>query len=415
MAAAHGTPVKVLVSGPPKGNFAPLLERLAKLNASKHGPFDVCFVVGDFFEGGHAAVADFVGGFVCGICLPAPLSHKLLLHPAEQAASGSVTVSVPIYFILGSDEAAPAVTALLPDGGGQAAPNVHFLGPHGVATVAGLRVAFLGGVRPTKRAADRTIAAAGDTGVDVLLTCGWPNGFARHVPPALLPSLPAGSPILPAAGNAAVARVAAAVKPRYHFVGQYGVHYARPPYGNAPPSGVTGGAGGEAGVSGEGGGEAFTTRLVALGNVNTDGNKATKYLHAVSIVPAVACDTGTLLAAPAGTTPNPYTHTVAAAASSGEAEEERGLKRARTATGSSAMTQAVRTPHRPAYCTTRISPPPPSAGAGPLGAASHSRSPQPTTVLLRWEPRVQTQAPSGGGARPPPTQGVLVLHVLPVL
>ena len=80
--AQSAKPVKLLVSGPPKGHFKPLLERLAKLNASAHGPFDACFVLGDFFEGGHAASPDLLGA-------PAALrksTRSCLLTPAPSTA-----------------------------------------------------------------------------------------------------------------------------------------------------------------------------------------------------------------------------------------------------------------------------------------------------------------------------------------
>ena len=61
-------------------------------------------------------------------------------------------------------------------------------------------------------------------GIDLLLTSDWPKGVTTHTaqPPEWLDASQAGSE--------AVARLAMAVRPRYHFAGTLSHFYERTPY-----------------------------------------------------------------------------------------------------------------------------------------------------------------------------------------
>ena len=127
---------KVLVCGDVGGRFAALLKAVTSANA-KAGPFDALFVVGSFFA------AD-----------------------SEQAAAGEeeklpASFPIPTYCIAGDERSSPPHA--LPDDGCELCPNLRYLGRQGVATVAGLTVAFLSGVFKSEAefGADRPRLGAG--------------------------------------------------------------------------------------------------------------------------------------------------------------------------------------------------------------------------------------------------------------
>lgn len=320
---------------------------------------------------------------------------------AEKLKSGEIKPAVPLHFIFGADSASPAVSALFPQGGTQLGDSqVWFLGQAGIATVAGLSVAFIGGSSPSKQDAAKLLSAHEDHSgvVDVLLSCAWPAGFQKHCPASALPSLPAGSPILPAAGNLAVATVAAVLKPRYHFVGTYGVFYQRPPFPNTPLKAVPE--------------QWHLTRMIALGDVNSTGDKSKKYLHALSIAPGQA-----MAPSAPGCTKNPFDSSApappgAGASGGGDAavgggSDARGVKRARTDAGP--MNDAVSmlaTPFFRVLFRVHCSP---RAATGTAAWRGSPRCQGTGAVLLFRQHTKQTNA-----RRPldwSTSQAVLVLHV----
>lgn len=226
--------------GAPDGRCAELVERLSAIQA-KHGPFAAAFVLGDLF----GPVLDDEARRL----LDGSLSRTWCAHP----------VPIPTYFFHGT-RAFPEGLAEPRDGVQPLAPNLYYLGRVGLAEAEGFRVAFCGGSgaahadgalepldAPEALLGDARLALgtapppAGDAEslhearaqaaalaayaeraaadaerlaqrvpVDFLLTNAWPAQITR------LSSVPR-----PAHaerwGVAPLARVAEAVRPRYHF------------------------------------------------------------------------------------------------------------------------------------------------------------------------------------------------------
>jgi hypothetical protein len=192
-------------------------------------------------------------------------------------------------------------SALLP-ADGCVAPNLHFLRGSGVRTLAGLRVAFVGGhfdplsyrdgsaagaqaaaLAGELRAADvaalvKATEGGGAEAVDLLLTCEWPRHIAAAAPQPP-PEVAAAS----VSGPAPLAELAAVVAPRYHAAAGAGVFYARAPYRNR-----------RGGI----------TRFVALARVGAPAGQ--KWLHALNLVPAAHMTAQQLCASTTDTTPSPY-------------------------------------------------------------------------------------------------------------
>jgi hypothetical protein len=135
--------------------------------------------------------------------VPGPKKYRKVGDFAD-IVNGSVTVPAPLYFIAGNHEPFAMLDADggLCNGAGNLAPGVTYLGRAGLATVSGLRVAFLSGIygektftqaaqgisRPSrgKRAAHytpdelRTVRQGMRQGVDVLVTHDWPTGLSEN-------------------------------------------------------------------------------------------------------------------------------------------------------------------------------------------------------------------------------------------
>ena len=149
----------------------------------------------------------------------------------------------------------PSTTSCYPDEGVEFSPSLTFLGRRGILyTAQGLSVGYLSGVDgPTAtpfQFGDDDIdelllpirTQSGFLGVDVLLTSMWPRDVrfrrcvchcgqryhtigvfqvARHS---------VNQPSVATPGSTALARLAAGLKPRYHFAGMSAGHFERTPY-----------------------------------------------------------------------------------------------------------------------------------------------------------------------------------------
>ena len=262
--------VKLLLAGHVgPGALQELAAKVRKLNTA-HGPFDILFVTDIADEAGLRALAEGDSDF-------------------------------PISLAFTSAAPVPAAAAMFTS----PLRGVTFLGEHGIADVAGLRVAFSNNEDATADAAliNTVRASSATTGerpvVDLLISPHWPAGVVHgSAEAALSPAQRAAA----ASGRTSASTLARATEPRYHVVGGPATPYfARAPYGN-PATGVP-------------------TRFVSLGPVPsaTDASDESsrgerKHLHALNLVPAASSDARALAAAPPGTTPNPYVAAAAAAA-----------------------------------------------------------------------------------------------------
>jgi hypothetical protein len=121
--------MKVLLAGDVRGALGKLAARVKKLNASAHGPFDVCFAVGAFSGGGpeEGDLSDFI--------------------------DGRQQFPIPLFFV----SAGPVEQDAVLGGKGTMTPlarNITYLGRAGIVDVLGLRVAFLSGVHSTTHYAE---------------------------------------------------------------------------------------------------------------------------------------------------------------------------------------------------------------------------------------------------------------------
>ena len=116
--------LKLLIAGDVKGQIDIVYAKVAAFNASKAGPFDLLFCVGQFFASAGADGAT---------------------RPDELAAyvEGEKQAPIRTYFVTGS-EPVPSYLAGCDDGA-ELCENVTFLGNAGIRTIRGLSVAFLSG------------------------------------------------------------------------------------------------------------------------------------------------------------------------------------------------------------------------------------------------------------------------------
>eukprot|EP00667_Euglena_gracilis_P016719 EG_transcript_17525 len=257
--------MKLLVAGDVLGQFDVLYRRVGEVQ-KKAGPFDALFCVGQFFD-------------------------ARTPHGASSAKALSLLQAAPIptYFI----GAGQSEVHLLEDGG-HLSPNVRFFGRSGVASVGGLVVAYLSGRAAPKQGAVVPEAAYDDAllqaliqqaqeppwrgRIDVLLTVGWPEKILCNV---------VNGGVQFSGGESGLARLAKALRPRYHFAAAEGVFYARPPYRNVLA--------------------AHVTRFVGLAAVapGKEPAKDRRWLYALNVTPGGDL-TGAPEAEPPDTTENPF-------------------------------------------------------------------------------------------------------------
>ena len=283
-AAAGGEKARVLLVGSCGGQAAALRKKLAALHRKK-GPFACAVGVGGpFFGPGGANLQDLDAAPGAG--------------PGEQ-------MPLPVHFVGAYGEGGEAGLEWLQAQAAGPGANVEHLGHHGVRKLpCGLQVAYLegtyrggGGTReagsgvphaaPSEFYNDADVEdlirlageASGD--IDLLLTTDWPAGVALGSAGA-----PAGAPH----GEPAVAKLAEALRPRYHLASSpASPSWTRSPYVNADL-----GAG------------SHVTRFIALSHVGNADKEKGKWLHALALTPASLMTPEELQAKPSDTTPSPY-------------------------------------------------------------------------------------------------------------
>ena len=142
-----------------------------------------------------------------------------------------------------------------------------------------MQVAYLSGLSPNADLVETMISSLPPR-VDILLTCDWPQGFARE-----LPSSPP-STVNQEWGNELVASCVSAAAPRYHFAASHGIFFSRAPY-ISPPSNRRA--------------TAVATRLICLGAVGTDA----RWVYACGPTPSAHMSEQELAHAP-GATSSPF-------------------------------------------------------------------------------------------------------------
>lgn len=175
-------------------------------------------------------------------------------------------------------------------------PSLTYLGKKGILNSAsGLSIGYLSGIEAGANGAnafqfdEKTIddllmpvrASSGFLGLDILLTSMWPSDVWKHSQ---------NQPPEEVEGSKSISRLAAGLKPRYHFAGR-GCHYERSPYRNhrvllEPAQHVT--------------------RFIGLATV--DNPKKEKWLYAFSITPLKKMNRPELTVQPPNCSEFPYMH-----------------------------------------------------------------------------------------------------------
>jgi hypothetical protein len=222
----HRRSMKVLIAGDVQGNLNLLSGKVESLNSSKHGPFDVVFCVGNFFD---SNVPDFV-----------------------EFLKGEKFFPLPCFFVGGEQDFVGQQKDLLVNGGSEICKNVTYLGTSGMLVQNNLTVAYLSANAGAGDVVDLCQQAKlHKTAIDFFLSHTW--GYkcegadgAEHF-------------------SDVVIRVVKEVAPRYHFAGSNGVYFKRPPYSNTS--------------------QATTTRFIGMGAVQKTKDKSKQWLHALTIAP----------------------------------------------------------------------------------------------------------------------------------
>ncbi|WKY09419.1 hypothetical protein Q1695_002076 [Nippostrongylus brasiliensis] len=253
---------RVLCVGDVNGQFEQLAKKIALIN-KKNGPFDLLFCVGEFF-GPNA-------------------EHN------ENIISGKIDFDVPTY-VLGP--CCSSTSTFYPEESVEFSSSVTYLGKRGILnTASGLQIAYLSGVESSTsnrfRFSEEDVeellvpvrTQSGFLGVDVLLTSMWPAEVWKHAH---------NTPSVEIAGSRLLSRLAAGLKPRYHFAGK-GVHYERQPYRNhrvlLEPA-------------------QHTTRFIGLAPIDND--KKQKWLYAFNIQPMRKMSRDELVTQPPNSSEFPY-------------------------------------------------------------------------------------------------------------
>lgn len=233
---------RILVIGPVKGKFEPFVEKMNSIN-EKSGPFHFILCVGDFFN------ADSL----------------------EEDAKPLENLSVDVYFGVGRFDLPTWAREKLSVNNGKLYEKVSFLGSCGQMTTAeGIKVCFAGGAFDTdtylkdmndgadfdttfcasynktalaslqQKVADNFLESKAENyGVDVLVTFDWPWGAQLESPKYTAAAkdnkLPANLKSGSDGANRAIANLARAIQPRYHFSASIESFFEREPYTNDVP------------------------------------------------------------------------------------------------------------------------------------------------------------------------------------
>eukprot|EP00029_Vermamoeba_vermiformis_P007156 TRINITY_DN3009_c0_g1_i1.p1 TRINITY_DN3009_c0_g1~~TRINITY_DN3009_c0_g1_i1.p1 ORF type:complete len:564 (-),score=103.13 TRINITY_DN3009_c0_g1_i1:17-1708(-) len=218
--------IKVLVTADVQGKPEQLFKKIADLNKSNAGPFDVLFCVGSFFGG----LED--------------------CPELDAYISGEKKVPIETYFITtAEDEKCKQFQQFVL--GGNLCDNLFHMGKQGMMEIKGLQVVYVSGTvnsKPNKYSKAPVgpldwkeddiaklitrLQAPSFKGADILLSNAWSQGILSGISES---SIPTGISLLEADeyGAEVVARVAVACSPRYHFARTpKSLYYERPPYAN---------------------------------------------------------------------------------------------------------------------------------------------------------------------------------------
>ncbi|KAJ3056074.1 hypothetical protein HK097_008202 [Rhizophlyctis rosea] len=291
------TNLKVLTVGSLNGRFKEALTKIAGIN-KKHGPFDLLLCTGDFFG---PTVTDDI----------------------QALLTGQIKVPISTYIISGKHSLPRSVITVINAQDGQICENLIYLGKYGrTKTAEGLQIAFLSGIAPYEYRPDTTInpsnsgvnppapdyadadthyreewvaaLQAGKQPVDIFLTSEWPMSVWNN-------SSTTATDILAQKGASAVADLAKALQPRYHFAA--GVNSTEikeedpvltklaPPYFEREPFRNVRGA-------------RYPTRFYGLGEFGAS-NKA-RWFCAFNIIPMSNMETSKLEAEVPNVTLNPF-------------------------------------------------------------------------------------------------------------
>ncbi|KAG2832073.1 hypothetical protein JG687_00002341 [Phytophthora cactorum] len=288
---------KVLLCGAVQGHWELLFERSRKLNAAaKDKPFEALVCVGRCFP---LPVEYLTGG---GKQTPLP-TYFLPAHEAARSWQEDVK-QTEVFDKLSAVQQLSEPVAV--------GEGFFCLAGAGVATIAGLKVAYVSGTETQGQEDEKgtlltyskdsvnvlvqKLLASGDQGdVDFLFAAEYPTSFQLLLPEQQLPH-----GLQAMRGSTAIRELVQQVHPKYHITSRGGdgtrgdVFYQRLPY----VSDVVGT------------GRRQLTRLIGLSGVNKVKDKTRKYLHALQVVPFAqqSADERKHVDIPAGTTQNPYLH-----------------------------------------------------------------------------------------------------------
>ncbi|DAZ92740.1 TPA: hypothetical protein N0F65_002558 [Lagenidium giganteum] len=282
---------KILLCGNVNGQWPLVLERVRKLNSGKGPAFDLLVCVGRVFPLPSDAAFP-----VATYVVPANEDESMLNVDERQAA---------VYQRMAQHVASGSTAPM------EIVKNCFMLGNQGVATVHGLKIAFLSGTlsgssddcsrSPLLHHARETVqqfwSQLADAepkaleGVDFFFSAEYPANFQRLLGAQQVPEQ-----VQKVDGSLAVTDAVRCIRPKYHIVSQpddgtaRGIFFQRLPY-----------------VSESESGHKHITRLIGLCGVNTLKDKSKKYLHALQVAStngATVDDKGVEL--PPGTTKDPY-------------------------------------------------------------------------------------------------------------
>ncbi|KAK9722796.1 hypothetical protein K7432_002418 [Basidiobolus ranarum] len=272
------TPLKTIVVGSVHGQIKQLFSKIELIN-KKNGPFDVLLCGGDFFG-----------------------SH---LEDLEDLVENRINVPVTTYFISGSNAIPEIIQNKIDQNHGEVCSNLFYLGKGGILkTSQGLSIAYLSGTYaqssddsdsndvalPSYQYNDtdvenmlKTTQQDGFDGVDILLTHEWPENLMQFS--SLTPSQSISS------GSSNIAKVASALKPRYHFATLEKVFFEREPYKNEL-------------LTKDGSLSQRVTRFIGLGEM---GNTLkTRWFYAMNVVPTLHLTFDVLTTVPPNSTDCPF-------------------------------------------------------------------------------------------------------------
>ncbi|RMZ90397.1 hypothetical protein DV736_g2371, partial [Chaetothyriales sp. CBS 134916] len=205
---------KVLVVGAIAGHFAKAFNKINKLQAKQN--FSICLVVGDVFGNGSEENAEL---------------NDLL--------AGSITITLPTYFSVGSHALPEKVTEKL-ESSDEVCPNLIWIGRKGTFTTSdSIRIVALGGRLVQNEASDAQATGKFDPvflqstarglhgahSAHILLTNQWPANITRlsniDVPGAIQAD---------SEGVQCIANLNLALKPWYHFSSSPAASWEREPF-----------------------------------------------------------------------------------------------------------------------------------------------------------------------------------------